>query len=324
MGTVVSKVVGHSAQREALAKLAQRQRLPSALLFVGPAGVGKRLIALEVAKQIFCDDPTHPQAGCGKCKSCSIFEAGNNPDLHLLHCSAKEQSGTDSVRELLSALALKPYFGKARVVLLNDAEDLHLASANILLKSLEEPRPGTHFILISANPRKLPPTVASRCQSWFFPRLTEHEVNQYLVSRFGAEAVERKSIALLAEGSLEQIDTLCEASDDWSTLWNSLDRIAEGDTVRGAELAAQITKEKDKIGHTLRLLRSITRTKLIQSKEKARWALALQNVLYAERLINERNLAPGTVLALVMLSIAEAAPFTSWPNSDTLLSRIAL
>ena len=110
-------IKGHSRQRNALARLVQNDRLPSALLFAGPEGVGKRLVALELARQLVCEQAVNMLGGCANCKSCVLFAAGNYPDLIQRDCSAADQVDADTTRELVRMLQLKTFSGRARIVL---------------------------------------------------------------------------------------------------------------------------------------------------------------------------------------------------------------
>ncbi len=138
-------------------------KVPHALLFVGPAGVGKAACARALAAALNCE--TRPGLGCASCTACEKIEAGIHPDVIAL---APEGAGNfiqaDTIRGLIERLGYPPHEGAARVVILEDAERLHLSAANAFLKTLEEPPARTHFILVTAAPDQLPITIRSRCQ----------------------------------------------------------------------------------------------------------------------------------------------------------------
>ncbi|MCB0340068.1 MAG: AAA family ATPase, partial [Bdellovibrionales bacterium] len=202
-------ICGHEHQRMRLARLLHTNRLPQSMIFAGPTGIGKSLVAAELVQTIFCDKGSaQTYGGCGECKSCHLFAVGNHPDLHLVDCN---QWKVDQVRELLSALALKSYEGRARAVIFNDAEQLNTQSLNALLKTLEEPRPDTYFVLVTSNPAKLLQTVLSRCHKFHFDPLTAAEV-ELLITKGNIETGELtlKEITLLSDGSMENIEKLSE------------------------------------------------------------------------------------------------------------------
>ncbi len=162
------------------------ERLPHALLFVGPAGLGKRALAEALAARLLCDAPAADGHACGKCEPCLWRLSGNHPDLHRVvpeaETAAAEGEGDgeapakaastqiriDQVRELQGALTVTGHHGSRRVVLLDPAEALNGVTANALLKLLEEPPAGCVFVLVSSSPRILLPTFRSRCQQGQF------------------------------------------------------------------------------------------------------------------------------------------------------------
>ncbi|MBY5991564.1 DNA polymerase III subunit delta' [Ferrimonas balearica] len=137
----------------------QQQRLGHALLLQGPPGVGKGEMARWIAEQLLCD----LCKGCGQCKSCLLLAAGHHPDLYQL-APEGQQIKVESVRQLIGQLTGTAHQGGARVAILQQAERMNTASANALLKTLEEPAPGVYLILVSDGAQPLLPTIVSRCQ----------------------------------------------------------------------------------------------------------------------------------------------------------------
>ncbi len=154
--------LGTAAER--LAQALEAQRLGHAPLLHGPAGIGKRALARWLVARILCAD-TSGQAPCGTCRSCLLLEAGTHPDLFIARVpDDKTQIPVDTIRELCGGLQLTPSLGRHRVGLIEPAERMNRNAANALLKTLEEPSPGTWLILVSDRPDDLPATVRSRCQ----------------------------------------------------------------------------------------------------------------------------------------------------------------
>jgi DNA polymerase-3 subunit delta' len=141
----------------------QGSRLPHALLLHGVAGLGKGALAEWIARATLCERPA--SAPCGECASCTLHEAGSHPDLRRVYvATGKKQIAIDDVRELIGALALKSYRGGRKVGIVDPADAMNVNGANALLKTLEEPSPGTLLILVVARGDRLPATIASRCQ----------------------------------------------------------------------------------------------------------------------------------------------------------------
>ncbi|MEW6446381.1 MAG: DNA polymerase III subunit delta' [Pseudomonadota bacterium] len=145
-------------------------RLPHALLLTGPEGLGKGRLARRLAQAVLCHLPREDGAPCGQCPSCRPFQVGAHPDFTAL--GPKEESKVikvEDVRDFTAALYMTSQFGHGKVGIVEPADAMNAASANALLKTLEEPPSGTSIVLITAHPARLPITVRSRCQRWVVP-----------------------------------------------------------------------------------------------------------------------------------------------------------
>ncbi|HEY5998625.1 MAG TPA: DNA polymerase III subunit delta', partial [bacterium] len=195
-------VVGHAPQRELLARALARGAVHPAYLFTGLPGVGKRLLALELARAWLC----HAEMGapCGACPSCRAVGGDAHPDW-LLVAPEKEKEkrksiGVEQVRNFGAWLWQTPARGSRKAALIDPADALTAEAANALLKTLEEPPPGRVVVLVASRPGALPPTVRSRCQQVAFGPLAEEEVAEVL-RRNGWPAQAARQAAALADGS---------------------------------------------------------------------------------------------------------------------------
>ncbi len=153
--------------------LRMRQRLPHALLLAGPKGVGKLELAQAWAQSLLCEQPRGDGEACGSCEGCHWFSAGTHPDfMHLTLLEKETREGdvriateisVEQARQAVDFVQLSTYRAGHRLVLVEPAEALNTASANALLKVLEEPPINTVFVLVSHQPHQLPPTILSRC-----------------------------------------------------------------------------------------------------------------------------------------------------------------
>lgn len=153
--------------------LALRQRQPHAVLLAGPKGVGKLELARAWAQSLLCERPAADGEACGECEGCHWFAAGTHPDFMHLSLQEKEtrdgdvrmatEISVEQAREAVDFVQLSTYRAGYRLVLIEPAEALNTASANALLKVLEEPPLNTVFILVSHQPGQLLPTILSRC-----------------------------------------------------------------------------------------------------------------------------------------------------------------
>lgn len=204
-------------------------RLAHALLFVGPAGVGKGLAARETAKLLFCASPRGSGADgldpCDECPACKRVDHGTHPDFYWfekeperydfrIHLVARgthrEESPEVTVTE---SVALTPMEAPRTVTVLDDAERLNDAAANALLKSLEEPSPHAVLILLCADASRLPGTILSRCQWVRFRPLPEAFVAENLAALLPDEVpeAERTLAARFSGGSMEEARLLAES-----------------------------------------------------------------------------------------------------------------
>ncbi|MCA9537371.1 MAG: DNA polymerase III subunit delta' [Myxococcales bacterium] len=202
------EVEGQAQPVEALRRALLGRRLHHAYLFAGPDGVGKALCAQGFAEALLCATPRDDGDACGACNPCRRTAERQHPDLHIVARREKKagelerQIRIEQVRELQRALSFKSFEGARRVVLLLEAEKMNPATANALLKTLEEPGPDTHFILVTAAPHTLLPTVISRCQRVRFAPLPRALVATKLVELGDLTPAAADLLAGLAEGSI--------------------------------------------------------------------------------------------------------------------------
>lgn len=154
-------IVGHAEQVSLLKSYVVSGKVPHAFLFCGPRGVGKTKAAYEFFKAANCLNSSPDP--CDVCRNCIKANTGSHPDLVTL----RVQEGWIQVRDVRSVIddiGLKPFEARLRFVVIEPAEQMNKASANALLKTLEEPPEGTVIILVSHQPALLLPTIVSRCQ----------------------------------------------------------------------------------------------------------------------------------------------------------------
>ncbi len=220
------RIRGHEALVRGFTHVIRRGRLAHAYLFTGPAGIGKRLFAIELAKTLLCEDPNAGKKeileGCGQCPACVQVEAGTHPDfVYTERPEEKNEFPVDLMREVRERFTLKSARGKGKVVVLNDAEDFNEESANCFLKTLEEPPPGSVLILITSNLDRQLPTIISRCQVIRFAPLPPAVVEELLRARKtedGEPAIPEPMIPRLVRLSGGSVGTALALADP--ALWD--------------------------------------------------------------------------------------------------------
>lgn len=203
MDTAWENILGQREPKRRLRRLLETDRLPHALLFSGPEGVGKRRTAEALAATLLCSSPAagHP---CGTCESCRAFSRGIHPDFFFVVPEAVGKGARsiriEAMRALGSALARPPELAPRQVALIDDAQRMNEAAANSFLKTLEEPTGDVVFLLVTGMRAALLDTIVSRCLEIPFGPLALPELSEVL-HRHGVEAEEAAALAALADGS---------------------------------------------------------------------------------------------------------------------------
>jgi DNA polymerase III subunit delta' len=214
---------GHDQVARQFRTALARGRLASTFLFVGPAGIGKRTFALWLAQGMLCERVAEERLEpCGECPSCHQVLAGSHPDVEVVSKPADkafipvEMFIGDAEHRMRAGLcyqiALKPYSGRRKVAIIDDADYLNKEGANSLLKTLEEPPPKSVLILIGTSLQRQLPTIRSRCQVVRFQPLPLGDVEELLIKRGLCEdpTIARQAAAH-SEGSLERARFWCDA-----------------------------------------------------------------------------------------------------------------
>lgn len=201
-------IIGNEPVKEYLARLLKKNTFSHSLLFAGKDGIGKGLFAEAFAKAVICaNDPT----GSHKLK----LDACIHPDLRFFRPEGKSgMHSIDSMRQFSDEVHLAPYEADKKIFIIYDAERMFSYSANALLKTFEEPAPHSLIILITQNPTSLLPTVLSRCCTFHFKALSDHNVSEYFQNTLHKSPQEADAIAAVADGSIGNALRLVERGGD--------------------------------------------------------------------------------------------------------------
>jgi DNA polymerase-3 subunit delta' len=217
----------HEAAWRQLESAWRERRWPHALLVYGAVGVGKRDFALRIARTVLCDRNAAFSA-CGECAACKLIAAGTHPDLLTIAPEEdKQQISVDQVRESCSQLAMTSYRQGYKVAMIEPAEQMTLAAANSLLKTLEEPARNTMLILIAARHGALLPTLRSRCQQLPLRVPRESVALDWLRGKTGKE-FPAEVLRLAGGAPLRALAMLEEQQALWTELKQDIDALLAG------------------------------------------------------------------------------------------------
>ncbi len=169
----------HAPLWERVEQALTKQRIPEAMLFIGPRFTGKLSFAYRYMAMLQCQNKTPP---CGQCKACHLIWNRIHPDIH--HIEPEAVGGSikiDQIREIHQTIYQSPKCGHHRFILIKPADRMNIAAANALLKVLEEPPSHTIFILIAEQMNSVPATIVSRCQKYVFPPSVRELNEDYLL-----------------------------------------------------------------------------------------------------------------------------------------------
>jgi DNA polymerase III subunit delta' len=197
-------VTGHGRQKRFLTALLSGERMPHALLFTGQDGIGKRTMALALAKAVLCKEGT----GCGRCTACAKVAKGLHPDLRVV--GSEGTIGVDEVRGdrekrvvgINQEVFERPFEANRRVILIDNAHSMRREAANALLKTLEEPPPFNLFILVTSCEKDVPRTIRSRCSRVAFSPLSKAELRGFLTGRHACSGERADFLSAVSMGSV--------------------------------------------------------------------------------------------------------------------------
>ena len=271
---MIDNFIGNRRAVNILKRAIDQDRLPHAMIFAGPAGVGKCTLALLIAQALNCLAPQNGNA-CGQCNACrrisAYVESRNmecvkgadaacgvcavcqtrnrrHPDIRLIEPDKKTVISIDQIRDIIAETAFQPFEAHYRVVIMDPADQMLPAAQNSLLKTLEEPPSRTIMILIATNPYLLLDTIRSRARILPFGEIPADQIARHLTQSEGKSGPDALLAASLSGGSLgaalgfnivEYRDARESAIEFITLLLN------RGSFTRASSIAADAAKDKD-------------------------------------------------------------------------------
>ena len=296
-----------------------------AYLFDGPAGVGKAATARALFAGMNCEAPPAPGDACGACGSCLKLASGNHPDLIVFDMTLSGLA--DEAERVIRRIQYPPSEGRAQLVLLDPADQLAAptaqTAANRLLKSIEEPRARTHFVLVTTAASALLQTIRSRCQRLRFAPLPDAVIADELRRHHGAAGLtDDAQVLKLAQGSLGRAlrlmgdpEGLGKRQAGASALY---DAASEGSAARICAAASEQGADREEAIETLDLLWLRLHGELraaidrggpdaARSQQAARCVSGLRNVRDAQTAIR-RYTSPPLALERLLRHLHTSAP----------------
>lgn len=230
-----------------------------AYLFEGIEGCGRTKTALALIQAIFCDQPE----ACGTCPTCRKVLSLQHPDLHII-----EPDGAfikiDQIRELQRELSLRPFQARRKACIIKNADRLHAAAANALLKTLEEPPGEALIILVTTNKSAVLPTINSRCQVVSFTPLSVDILEQILEQQ-GNDQETAAVAAALADGSASRAMKIAteEVITERQSIIPAICSLSRSEIGRLFKAAEEYAADRGKAAEILELIVSFLRDVLL-------------------------------------------------------------
>jgi DNA polymerase-3 subunit delta' len=259
------EVLGQERAKRFLKRLLHLGKVPHALLLTGMRGIGKTALAHEFAALLNCSNPVSSDA-CDSCASCRKMKDGHHPDLLRVRSDGAFIK-IEQIRILKQRAAFRPFEGKWRVVIVEDAQNLREEAGNALLKLLEEPPKQNVFILTALEPQMLLPTVVSRCCHIRLQPLEQSTVAHHLTTTLGLHPSHAQRIAVLAEGSLDRARLLAqpERMAHLNEILGNVTRLRDLPMVDFFPFAAQWAKDSEDLEQDLECIKLWIRDLVLSS-----------------------------------------------------------
>lgn len=188
-------------------------RLHHAIFITSANGMGKLALAQQLAQTLLCKEPVGWEP-CQTCHACQLFTTSVHPDYQLVSSEAGKVIPVDRIRSISKQLNERSQLSGNKVVIIEHAESFNMASANALLKTLEEPTEGSYLILLAENKSQVLPTINSRCQKLHISAPTEQQTLDWLISQFPITAASIAAIRINQGAPLHTLSYLNKGDDE--------------------------------------------------------------------------------------------------------------
>lgn len=292
-------IVGNNKIKESLKNAVKSNNVSHSYLFIGKAGVGKKLFAKDLAKKVMClgsnydaqdnvlrstrDNKEKVESEnlsleFDNCDSCIKFDANSNPDFSIIVPDGKSIK-IEQIRDLQARILEKPISSNKKVYIIDDADTMTEESQNCLLKTLEEPPEYAMIILIASNENRMLQTIKSRCVIIRFEDLTNEEISQILHTN-------DQDIIRLCEGSVAKAETISEKREMFAQLKIIADYLSKNSLIDVLNNSDLLYSSKDDIMTLLDFLNIIFFEK---AKENIKYSKAINIIEKTKKKIMANN-----------------------------------
>lgn len=276
-----------------LTKRSANGSLHHALILSGLQGIGKKDFSIDLAKYILCQNKKRHEA-CGVCQSCQLFNAESHPDFHQI--LSEKQIGVDLIRDAIQKLIGTAQLAGNKALIIFKADTMTEASANALLKTLEEPTSNTYLILVCDKPERLLPTILSRCEKITLHGPDISSCKKWLEEN-GCQGVSDGLIKLYSNSPLTIVQRLADdKAIDYDEFCHAIRECQEG-KIQATDLA---NKWSDDTVEILNWLKLLVNESIKQQQNDALWALYQQCVESSRIVVN-----PGINKSLLLAGMLE-------------------
>lgn len=208
-------ILGNEKIRHHLMESIIKQSISHAYILAGDKGIGKSKIAREFAMELICEKHT----GCGECPACMQFLADAYPDFFYMDAEGKETIGIDRIREnIVNDVSIRPYHGKVKIYIIDEADKMTVGAQNALLKTIEEPPEYVVILLLVRNMSLLLETIRSRCIKLLLSAVSNDRIKRWLVEKGASEDL-ATVVASYSNGAPGIAKAMAE-SEDFAGMYN--------------------------------------------------------------------------------------------------------
>ncbi len=263
-------ILGNEPIKFMLKQAVLNNKISHSYLMIGTNGIGKKMIATELAKSILCFSQNKP---CNLCKSCIEFDSNNHPDFLCIKPDGNSIK-IEQIRELQKKIQEKPIISERKVYIIDNSDLMTQEAQNCLLKTLEEPPEFATIILIGSNENAFLTTIRSRCMIMNFNPIENKDIIKYLEDNYQIKNISQNMLEMF-QGSIGRAIELKDKAKNYTTIENLINNLDKKDLVDIAQEAEILYKSKDEI---LELLDYINIILLKKAKNDYKYTTCIQFV----------------------------------------------